>query len=83
MPYYHTSIGPERTFWEKATILHREYYRAEAGKRVTERVFRHYHDAVVISIHPRGRRALRDLKDRKPAVAGGGESHAIGGGIAC
>ena len=55
------AIGPERTFWEKATILHREYYRAEAGKLVTERVFRHYHDVVVISKHPRGLGALRDL----------------------
>ena len=55
------AIGPERTFWEKATILHREYYRAEAGKPVTERVFRHYHDVVVISKHTRGLRALKDL----------------------
>lgn len=55
------AISPERTFWEKATILHREYYRAEAGKPVTERVFRHYHDIVVISKHPRGLRALEDL----------------------
>ncbi|MGO8815196.1 MAG: nucleotidyl transferase AbiEii/AbiGii toxin family protein [Terriglobia bacterium] len=55
------AIGPERTFWEKATILHREYYRAEAGKPVSERVFRHYHDVVLISKHPRGLRALKDL----------------------
>ncbi len=55
------AIGPERTFWEKATILHREYYRAEAGKPVTERVFRHYHDVVLIAKHPRGLRALEDL----------------------
>jgi hypothetical protein len=55
------AIGPERTFWEKATILHREYYRAEAGKPVTERVFRHYHDVVLISKHPRGLRALENL----------------------
>ena len=55
------AIGPERTFWEKATILHREYYRAKAGKPVSERVFRHYHDVVVISKHPRGLAALKDL----------------------
>jgi len=55
------AIGPERTFWEKATILHREYHRAEAGKPITERVFRHYHDVVVISKHPRGLRALDEL----------------------
>jgi hypothetical protein len=39
----------------------REYYRAGAGKPVTERVFRHYHDVAVISKHPRGLRALGDL----------------------
>jgi nucleotidyltransferase AbiEii toxin of type IV toxin-antitoxin system len=51
-------ISPERTFWEKATILHREYYRAEAGKELTERVFRHYDDLVVISKHVRGASAI-------------------------
>jgi hypothetical protein len=51
-------ISAERTFWEKATILHREYYRAEAGKEVTERVFRHYDDLVVISRHARGHSAI-------------------------
>lgn len=55
------AISPERTFWEKATILHREYYRVEAGKPVSERIFRHYHDVQVISKHPRGHRALDDL----------------------
>jgi hypothetical protein len=53
-----SAISPERTFWEKATILHREHYRAEAGKELTERVFRHYHDLVVISEHERGASAL-------------------------
>jgi len=51
-------ISPERTFWEKATILHREYYRSEAGKELTERVFRHYDDLVVISKHERGSSAM-------------------------
>jgi hypothetical protein len=51
-------ISAERTFWEKVTILHREYYRGTDGKPVTERVFRHYHDVVVISQHPRGESAL-------------------------
>lgn len=55
------AISPERTFWEKATILHREYYRVEAGKPVSERIFRHYHDVVVISKHQRGLSALKDL----------------------
>jgi Nucleotidyl transferase AbiEii toxin, Type IV TA system len=62
------AIEPERTFWEKATILHREYYRAEAEKPVTEGVFRHYHDVVVISKHPRGLGALKDLNLLKQVV---------------
>lgn len=53
-------IGAERTFWEKATILHREYYRAEAGKEITEKVFRHYDDVVVISMHARGHSAMTE-----------------------
>jgi len=54
-------ISAERTFWEKATILHREYYRVEAGKPVSERIFRHYHDVVVISKHNRGLLATKDF----------------------
>jgi hypothetical protein len=53
-------ISAERTFWEKATILHREYYRSEAGRDLTERVFRHYDDLVVISRHARGHSAMTE-----------------------
>src|ERR1017187_878949 len=53
-------ISAERTFWEKVTILHREYYRAESGKQATERVFRHYDDVVLISRHQRGHSALTE-----------------------
>jgi len=63
------AISPERTFWEKATILHREHYRCEAGKPVSERIFRHYHDVVVISKHPRGLAALKDLALLEQVVA--------------
>jgi hypothetical protein len=63
------AITPERTFWEKATILHREYHRVEAGKPVSERIFRHYHDVVVISKHTRGLRALADLALLEQVVA--------------
>lgn len=63
------AITPERTFWEKATILHREYYRAEAGKPVSERIFRHYYDVVVISKHPRGLSALKDFALLEQVVA--------------
>jgi hypothetical protein len=54
-------ISAERTFWEKATILHREYHRGQAEKSPSERVFRHYHDVVVISKHKRGISAMKDL----------------------
>lgn len=63
------AISPERTFWEKATILHREYYRAEVGKPVSERIFCHYHDVVVISKHQRGLSALKDLALLEQVVA--------------
>lgn len=53
-------ISAERTFWEKVTILHRECHRVESGKEVTERVFRHYDDVVVISRHERGHSALTE-----------------------
>ncbi len=51
-------ISAERTFWEKITILHREYYRLESGKSISERVFRHYHDVVLTAEHERGKSAL-------------------------
>lgn len=54
-------LSPERTFWEKATILHREYYRAEAGKEISERIFRHYDDLVVMARHERGKSAIKEL----------------------
>ena len=63
------ALSPQRTFWEKATILHREYYRVEAGKAVSERIFRHYHDVVVISKHERGVTALKDLALLEQVVA--------------
>lgn len=53
-------ISVERTFWEKVTILHREYYRVQNGKAVGQRVFRHYHDVVVIAKHARGKAAIED-----------------------
>ena len=63
------AISPQRTFWEKATILHREYHRVESGKEVSERIFRHYHDVVVISKHQRGQSALEDRALLEQVVA--------------
>jgi hypothetical protein len=62
MPFATVSaLAAERTFWEKATLIHRECYRAENGKEISDRVFRHYHDLVMISKHERGKSAMRDL----------------------
>lgn len=54
-------LAAERTYWEKATLLHREYYRFESGKGVTPRVFRHYDDFMNMSKHARGRAAVKDV----------------------
>lgn len=42
------STPPERTFWEKATILHREANRPK-DKSLPERYARHYYDLYIIS----------------------------------
>lgn len=41
----------ERTFWEKATILHAEFYRP-AGKATPDRFSRHYADTAALAKHP-------------------------------
>ncbi|XZE19372.1 nucleotidyl transferase AbiEii/AbiGii toxin family protein [Pirellulaceae bacterium SH449] len=48
----------ERTFWEKATILHAEFFRPE-GKPTPDRFSRHYADTVALAKHPDGQRARR------------------------
>jgi len=40
----------ERTFWEKATILHAEYHR-ESAKPIRDRFSRHYSDLAAIATH--------------------------------
>ena len=59
------SLEVERTFWEKATILHAEHHRA-AGERMPERFSRHYADMAALVRHPRTRSALErhDLRER-------------------
>ena len=59
-------LAAERTFWEKATILHNEYYRPPE-KRRAERLSRHYYDLAQIAAHPEiSMRSLqaRDVLDR-------------------
>ncbi len=42
------TVSPERTFWEKATILHHEAHRPENSK-MPERYSRHYYDLVKLA----------------------------------
>ncbi|RRJ96029.1 nucleotidyl transferase AbiEii/AbiGii toxin family protein [Opitutaceae bacterium TAV4] len=50
----------ERTFWEKATILHAEYHRP-AGQPMKDRYARHYADFAALWLHPAGRAAANRL----------------------
>lgn len=58
-------LEAERTFWEKATLLHSEYYRPE-DSTTAERISRHYYDLHRLALLPIGERALErlDLLDR-------------------
>jgi hypothetical protein len=53
-------LAGERTFWEKATLLHMWHYAPEE-KHFRDRQSRHYYDVVCLYDHPVGRRAVRDL----------------------
>ena len=59
------ALEVERTFWEKATILHAEYHRP-AGKPIPARFARHYVDFAALWCHPAGQAAAQrfDLLDR-------------------
>jgi len=54
------ALGLDRTFWEKATILHAEHHRP-AGKATPDRFSRHYADVAALARHPRTERAIADL----------------------
>jgi hypothetical protein len=54
------ALEAERTFWEKATILHAEYHRPE-GNRSTERLSRHYYDLAQLAASEIGVKALTDM----------------------
>jgi hypothetical protein len=55
----------ERTFWEKATILHDEYHRP-ASQPIRDRLARHYSDMATLWLHPARQIAMDrlDLLDR-------------------
>lgn len=62
------SLAAERTFWEKATLLHAEAHRA-ADKPMPARYTRHYHDLARMAATPVGERALADAALRERVVA--------------
>jgi hypothetical protein len=53
-------LDAERTFWEKATILHAIHHR-EPGRAIGTRLSRHYYDLFQLSNHEIGDRALERL----------------------
>jgi hypothetical protein len=65
------ALEVERSFWEKATILHTEYHRP-AGKPTPDRFSRHYADTAALAKHATASRAIdqHDLRDRVVAWKG-------------
>jgi hypothetical protein len=59
------ALEVERSFWEKATILHTEYHRP-ADKPTPDRFSRHYADTAALAKHPAARKAVEqhDLRTR-------------------
>ena len=55
------ALEAERTFWEKATVLHAEYHRP-ADKPLPVGMSRHYSDLAALSRHAVGQRAVADLE---------------------
>ncbi len=60
-----TALEIERTFWEKATILHAEYHRP-LDKPMRDRFSRHYADTAALANHSEAIKAIdhHDLRDR-------------------
>jgi hypothetical protein len=54
------AIRAERTFWEKATILHVEYHRPQ-DKPISPRYSRHYYDMALLAQSPVKNAALADM----------------------
>lgn len=52
-------LAAERTFWEKATVLH-TWYHAPAEKKFRDRQSRHYYDLFMLFGNEVGKAALRD-----------------------
>ena len=55
-----TVLAPERTFWEKATLIHAECSRGTL-RPTADRPSRHLYDLALLADHDIGRRALNNL----------------------
>jgi hypothetical protein len=62
------SLAAERTFWEKATLLHAEAHRPQ-DKPMPSRYARHYHDLARLAKNAVADRALADAALRERVVA--------------
>lgn len=60
------TVSPERTFWEKATILHKEAFRTNG--RFPSRYSRHYYDLYKLAHSDIKTRALSDMNLLKSVV---------------
>lgn len=54
-------LAAERTFWEKATVLHM-WHHAPMDKKFRDRQSRHYYDVVRLYEHDLGKAAIRDME---------------------
>ncbi len=54
-------LAAERTFWEKATVLHM-WHHAPAEKKFRDRQSRHYYDVVRLYEHELGKAAVKDTE---------------------
>ena len=72
------ALEVERSFWEKATILHTEYHRP-ADKPMPDRFSRHYADTAALARHTSVAKAIEDHAFRDRVVAWKGRSSAARG----
>lgn len=61
------ALEVERTFWEKATILHAEYHR-QPEKPIPDRFSRHYADTAALATHPIAASAMTQPELRNRVV---------------
>jgi hypothetical protein len=62
------ALAIERSFWEKATILHAEAYRPADKADMRKNFSRHYADTVALADHAGAKNALRDADLRQRVV---------------